>query len=174
MASIRERGGKYCVIYSCKDEEGKRKQKWETYATKSEAKKRSKEIEYKASMGTIVIPRCTCLNELLTEYVNLYGKEKWSVSTFRSNTGLIQNYIQPMIGGTKLSDINVHFLETYYQTLLKMESVPRCTPKNSEETLVGTSTVRDIHSAGLRPQPKMKMEPTSALTCYNAHGNNNR
>lgn len=32
----------------------------------------------------------------------------------------------------------------------------------------------DIHSADLRPQPKMKMEPTSALTCYNAHGNNNR
>ena len=32
----------------------------------------------------------------------------------------------------------------------------------------------EIHSADLRPQPKMKMEPTSALTCYNAHGNNNR
>ena len=45
MASIRERNGKYNVIYSYTDADGKRKQKWETYATKAEAKKRKKEIE---------------------------------------------------------------------------------------------------------------------------------
>ena len=47
MASIRERNGKFNVIYSYTDADGKRKQKWETYATKAEAKKRKKEIEYK-------------------------------------------------------------------------------------------------------------------------------
>ena len=47
MASIRERNGKFNVIYSYTDPDGKRKQKWETYATKAEAKKRKKEIEYK-------------------------------------------------------------------------------------------------------------------------------
>lgn len=47
MASIRERKGKFNVIYNYKDDYGKRKQKWETYDTKAEAKKRKREIEYK-------------------------------------------------------------------------------------------------------------------------------
>ena len=45
MASIVERRGRFCVVYSYKDKNGKRRQKWETYKTMSEAKKRKKEIE---------------------------------------------------------------------------------------------------------------------------------
>ena len=37
MASIQKKNNKYCVVYYCKDIEGKRKQKWETYDTKNEA-----------------------------------------------------------------------------------------------------------------------------------------
>ena len=51
MASIRERNGKFNVIYSYTNEKGERKQKWETYETKAEAKRRKKEIEYKKEMG---------------------------------------------------------------------------------------------------------------------------
>ena len=40
MASIRERNGKFNVIYSYTNEKGERKQKWETYETKAEAKRR--------------------------------------------------------------------------------------------------------------------------------------
>ena len=50
MASIRERNGKFNVIYSYTNEKGERKQKWETYETKAEAKRRKKEIEYKKEM----------------------------------------------------------------------------------------------------------------------------
>lgn len=51
MASIRERNGKFNVIYSYTNEKGERKQKWETYETKAEAKRRKKEIEYKKYLG---------------------------------------------------------------------------------------------------------------------------
>ena len=47
MASIQKKNNKYCVVYYCKDIEGKRKQKWETYDTKNEAKIRKAEIELK-------------------------------------------------------------------------------------------------------------------------------
>ena len=50
MASIRERNGKFNVIYSYTNEKGERKQKWETYETKAEAKRRKKEIEYKKAL----------------------------------------------------------------------------------------------------------------------------
>ena len=43
MASIRERNGKFNVIYSYTNEKGERKQKWETYETKAEAKRRKKD-----------------------------------------------------------------------------------------------------------------------------------
>lgn len=56
MASIKERNGKFVVIYSYKDEKDNRKQKWETYKTKSEAKKRKQEIEYKQEMGSFIVP----------------------------------------------------------------------------------------------------------------------
>ena len=57
MASIRERNGKFNVIYSYTNDKGERKQKWETYETKAEAKRRKKEIEYKQSLGTFVVPK---------------------------------------------------------------------------------------------------------------------
>ena len=38
MASIVQRKGKYCVVYLYTNDEGKRKQKWETYKTYEEAK----------------------------------------------------------------------------------------------------------------------------------------
>ena len=42
MAFIRERNGKFNVIYSYTNEKGERKQKWEIYETKAEAKRRKK------------------------------------------------------------------------------------------------------------------------------------
>ena len=47
MASIQKKNNKYCVVYYCKDTDGKRKQKWETYDTKNAAKIRKAEIELK-------------------------------------------------------------------------------------------------------------------------------
>ena len=51
------------------NEKGERKQKWETYETKAEAKRRKKEIEYKKEMGSFVVRKCKTLDELITEYV---------------------------------------------------------------------------------------------------------
>ena len=76
MASIRERNGKYCVIYHYLDNTGKRRQKWETYKTKGEANRRRKEVELKEHEKYFMISQCTCLRELLNEYVEMYGKDK--------------------------------------------------------------------------------------------------
>ena len=92
MASIRERNGKFNVIYSYTNEKGERKQKWETYETKAEAKRRKKEIEYKKEMGSFIVRKCKTLDELITEYVALYGKENWALSTYEGNVSLINNY----------------------------------------------------------------------------------
>ena len=74
MASIVKRGEHFYVVYLYTDGKGTRKQKWESYKTQTEAKTRQKEIEYKEQIGTFVIPQCSTLDDLLKEYVALYGK----------------------------------------------------------------------------------------------------
>ena len=82
MASIQKKNNKYCVVYYCKDTEGKRKQKWETYDTKNEAKIRKAEIELKEKKGGIIVSNCKTLEDLINEYVELYGKDRWALSTY--------------------------------------------------------------------------------------------
>ena len=44
MASIVTRKNKFAVVYSIKDENGVSRQKWETFDTKTDAKKRSRAL----------------------------------------------------------------------------------------------------------------------------------
>ena len=111
MASIVKRNNRYCVVYAYKRADGTQKQKWETFNDLADAKNRKKEVEYKESIGTFVAPQCRTLNDLLTEYVTLYGKTKWALSTYQSNTALISNYITPLIGSMKLQDITTRVIE---------------------------------------------------------------
>ena len=145
MASIVKRRGRFCVVYLYTDAKGNRKQKWETYKTQVEAKARQKEIEYKEQIGTFVIPQCSTLDDLLKEYVALYGKNTWAMSTYSSNVGLIRNYISPFLGSMKLKDITPRVLEKYYQQLLKTKPVTNPVTGKVKGDFVGTSTVRDVH-----------------------------
>lgn len=52
MASIHKRNGKYAVMYNYVDENGKRRQKWESFKTQAEAMKRKK-TGYEKSRGEV-------------------------------------------------------------------------------------------------------------------------
>lgn len=148
MASIVERKNRYCVVYQYDAEDGKRKQKWETYKTMAEAKRRKAEIEYKEELGTLVIPNCKTLEELLKEYVALYGKTTWAISTYGGCTALIEHYIIPIIGSMKLNEITSRVLEKYYMSLLKTPAVDKITKKRGSKNIeyVTPATVKKIHN----------------------------
>lgn len=148
MASITTRNDRFCVIYPYVDDKGNRRQKWETFQTLQEAKARKAEIEYSQQLGTFTIPNCTTVSELLSEYVSLYGKTKWSISAYTANTALIAHYIEPHLGNMKLREITARSLEKYYQTLLKTPAVHKMTDRKSKKTntTVTPSTVRRVHS----------------------------
>lgn len=148
MASIISRNNRFYVICSYMDEQGKRKQKWETFKTLPEAEERKAQIEYSQQLGTFTIPSCTTLSDLLSEYVSLYGKVKWSISAYSSNTSLIKHYIEPYLGNIKLKEVTARSLEKYYQMLLKTPATRRATDrKNKKVTATVTpSTIRKVHS----------------------------
>lgn len=126
------------------DADGTEHQKSEGYTTLKEAEKRKKEIEYKQSLGTFVVPKCTKVKELIKEYVRIYGHNEWGVATYDGNIGLINNYIIPTIGEVQLSEINNHFMEKYYTDLLKMPAVKSSRNPDGDK-LITAATVHQIH-----------------------------
>lgn len=84
------------------------------------------------------------MKELVREYVRIYGHNEWGVSTYDGNIGLINNYILPTIGETPLSEINNHFMEKYYASLLKMPAV-KSTRNMNEDKMITAATVHQIH-----------------------------
>ncbi|EOS49443.1 hypothetical protein C809_01678 [Lachnospiraceae bacterium MD335] len=98
MASIQKRGKKHAVVYTYTDQEGQKRQKWETFNTKAEARKRKSAVEAELDNGTFIPPNTTTVEDFLKEFVDLYGEKKWGLSIYASNTALINNYINPLIG----------------------------------------------------------------------------
>ena len=132
------------TIYRVKDDEGRERQTSETFTTQKDAEKRKKEIEYKMAIGKFEVPKCVTLKELIEEYVRIYGHDKWGVSTYAGNMSLINNYILPTIGKTKLSSINTHFMEKYYKDLLEMPAVKSSRNMDGSGKIT-ESTVNEIH-----------------------------
>lgn len=105
MASIRKRRGTFSVVYTYENENGEKKQRWETFKTYAEAHKRRAEIEYKQTEGTFLPPNKQTVADVLKDYVALYGEKTWSYSTFNSNCSMIANYIVPIIGNKEMKEI---------------------------------------------------------------------
>ena len=148
MASIVRRKNRVYVVYLYDDADGNRKQKWESFKTVEEAKRRKVEVEYQQELGKLVVPHCNTRDELLKEYVSLYGKTTWAISTFESNTAMIRNYISPVLGSMKLNEITPRVLEKYYMQLLRTKAVAKCTDKKNAdvERFVGAGTIKKVHN----------------------------
>ena len=144
MASIIKRKSKYSVVYRYIDENGKERQKWETFTTNAEAKKRKKEIEYKQENNVFSAPTSKTISDLMYDYVTIYGVNKWAISTYNSNKSLIDNYINPIIGNMNLDDCTPKIMEKYYLDLMKVKAIPR-PYRRKEVEYVSAQTVKQVH-----------------------------
>ena len=122
MASIVKRKNRYSVVYTYKDDDGNQHQKWETFDTNADAKKRKTQIEFEQQSGTFIIPNATTVADLLEEYCSVYGVNNWAMSTYRSKKGLMYNYIIPLIGDVKLDELTPRLMDKFYQSLLKVKT----------------------------------------------------
>lgn len=144
MASIVKRKKKYSVVYTYVDESGKKRQKWETFDTSTEAKKRKNQIEYEQETGSFIVPTAKTVNDLLEEYMSIYGVNTWAMSTYESRQSLLFNYVRPIIGDMKLEDLNPRVMDKYYRDLLTVKAVSTRFVKARTE-FVTAKTVRQIH-----------------------------
>ena len=144
MASIIKRKKAYSVVYSYTDENGETKQKWETWHTHQEALKRKAEIENQQFTGVFIPPTSQTISDYLYDFVSLYGEKNWSMSTYDGNTGLIHNYINPLIGDVPMQQVNARFVDQLYKTLEKTKPVINRNRKPKDEFLP-PATIDKIH-----------------------------
>ncbi|EKK5271570.1 site-specific integrase [Enterococcus faecalis] len=161
MATVIQRKNSCAVIYRYIDLDNSKKQKWDSCATKAEANKRKKFVEYYQSVnGLVLVPNengvvkdkqeCQVLaessvklNEFLDIYVEIYGQANWSVTTYRNKESLIKNYINPLIGEVELEKISTRLLSKFYIDLLKVEEIPGNKPATGK--LLQPANVKKIH-----------------------------
>ena len=123
MASIVKRKKKFSVVYTYTDENGVKRQRWETFNTNAEAKKRKTQVEFQQNTGTFIPPVAKTLSELLEEYMSIYGVSTWAMSTYEGRKSLINHYINPIIGDMQLEDITPRIMDKYYRDLLSVKAV---------------------------------------------------
>ncbi len=143
MASIVKRNSKYSVVYYA-DVDGKRKQMWESFDTHKEASKRRAEVEHEIDDGVFIPPSKQTVCAFLDDFISLYGEENWSLSTYSSNVGMIDNYIKPHIGNELVQDITPKFVDQYYKRLKKTKPVASGL-RRSKSLYVGPSVVDNVH-----------------------------
>ena len=122
MASIIKRGKSYCVVYDYVNSDGQRKQKWETFPSKKEASVRKSEVELAQKKGTFLPPSAETVAEFMDEFVRLYGELKWSPSMYDSSTGIIRNYINPLIGDLPMQSVTVKTVDIFIHDLHRTRS----------------------------------------------------
>lgn len=121
MASIQKRGKKYAVVYTYEDGGGNKRQKWESFPTKKEALVRKAAVENELNSGTFISPSDTTVEMFLKDFVELYGTKRWGLSVYASNTALIRNYINPLIGAHSVQDINRRVVDRF---ILELQKTP--------------------------------------------------
>lgn len=144
MASIIKRKNSYCVVYRYTDEKGKSHQRWESFPTNAEAWKRKNQIEYEQDNNVFTVSEARTVRELLVDYMEIYGVNKWAMSTYDAKNSLINNYINPIIGDIPLSDLNPRMMEKYYLDLLKVKSKVINNRKPDHQYLT-PSRIREVH-----------------------------
>ena len=144
MASIIKRKSKYSVVYYFIDEKGEKRQKWETCQDYAEAKRRKAEIENQLNTGTFIPPQELTVKDFLRDFVQIYGKAHWALSTFQSNTALISNYINPTIGDELVQNITPKYVDAFYVRLQSVKSVVDRNRKPKSEYLT-PGVIHSIH-----------------------------
>ena len=143
MASIIKRKKNYSIVYTYYNEKGEKKQKWETRSSYQDALKRKAEIENQKHTGAFVPPSDQSIANFMLDFVSLYGEKRWGVSMYDSQTALIGNYINPIIGDMKVQDITPRVVDKYIQTLQKTPAVSTRT-HHAKTELVTNATIEKI------------------------------
>lgn len=143
MASIIKRGNTYAVVYY-EGHGDKKKQRWESGLSYSAAKIRKAELEYETAKGIRVEYDDKTIAAFLCDFVETYGRKRWGAATYKSNIGMMNNYILPHLGEIELQKLTTKQVDEYY-SFLENDAEPVANLGAPTRKRVSPSVIRDIH-----------------------------
>ena len=131
----------------------------EYFDSEEEANLRIAQILLEKKQGTLVPPshvvdpdkniafarQTMTVEQLMQEYVNLYGLNHWSEGTLSCNQHRINHYIIPYIGDLRICTLTTHRLEQFYSKLATEPAV-KMKGREDENTLVSPSVIEKVHA----------------------------
>lgn len=135
MASIYRRNSSYAVIYYCTNDNGVRKQKWESNKTEEQARRRKHEVENPFLLPELPMSIIT-VNDLIEQFFTLYGTMHWTYSTAENYASLNRRFISPLIGTMHIRELTgLHIVALYQRLAEGRKSYPP----------IYKSTLRNLH-----------------------------
>lgn len=153
MASIRKHGKKWEVQYRVK---GYPRPFSERFDSEKQAKLRKAQIELEAELGTLTAPKSAIdpltapvaagkvmlLEELFEKYIKLHGEAEMTANVIRDTEHRINDYINPLIGKTPITDVTPLLLTDFYA---KLRDFPAKVQPGKEPRTVSASTIVKCH-----------------------------
>ena len=149
-------GNQYQITYRCPNYP---KLINEYFDCEEEANLRIAQIQLEKKRGTLLPPshlvdpdrdhalvrETMTIQQLMHEYVTLYGLNHWSEGTLSCNQHRIDDYIIPYIGDWRIKAITTHKLEQFYRELQTKPAV-KMKGREHENNLVSFSVVQKVHA----------------------------
>jgi integrase len=101
-------------------------------------------LEYEFSQNIHLERNEVTVSEFLHEFIVKYGEKKWVTSTYDGNVGLLENYVYPYLGDTKLRAVKTKTVDDYYHMLLN-RGEPVVNVGKPRREKIGPSLILDIH-----------------------------
>ncbi len=144
----RKKGNKIEIQYRCA---GYSTTFSERFDSQEEADLRIAQIAIEKKLGTFHPPvkygknYNPTMEELLKEFVDLYGVNHWGDSYLSCSQHRINDYIIPKIGNIRVKDVTPHLLECFYDELQRTPAIVLKGHKDTGKT-VSHSVIEAIHS----------------------------
>lgn len=144
MAVIIQRRKIFSVVYQTKEKE-KVIPKLEAFFSQEMADQRKQQIESEKIEIPIKLNVDMKIKDYLQIYMNVFGKNLLSLKVFDSYNSNIENYINPIIGEDKLSQIDYYYVNEFFDKLKKEKVADKRIVLRNPNTLVSAGTVERSH-----------------------------
>ena len=100
-------------------------------------------IEDEVNNQVFLAPSNQTIREFLETFVELYGTKHWGFNNYKANTGLLNNYVYPLIGDKKIQSFSTLNVDQYINKLTKTKNVNYGVRKNAPQ-YVSPNTIKSV------------------------------
>ena len=104
---------------------------------------KERRLKIEVNNQVFLAPSNQTIREFLETFVELYGTKHWGFNNYKANTGLLNNYVYPLIGDKKIQSFSTLNVDQYINKLTKTKNVNYGVRKNAPQ-YVSPNTIKSV------------------------------